>query len=76
MPLSILLPLVIFGIAGTAVLLHFLGLSQPARLDVEDGARAAWLREFPEEEPTRITLCQNHNAASLCLWVLTQRRDI
>ncbi|WP_299847034.1 hypothetical protein [uncultured Roseovarius sp.] len=63
MPLTILLPLVIIGIVGIAVLLHFLGLSKPARFDNEAAAKAAWLREFPEDVPTRITLCQNHSAA-------------
>lgn len=63
MPLNTLLPLVIVGIGGIAVLLHLLGLSRRARFDSDATARAAWLREFPGDVPTRVTLCQNHSAA-------------
>ena len=42
MPLSILLPMVILGIAGIAVLLHVLGLSRRATLSDAAAARAAW----------------------------------
>lgn len=65
MPLSILLPMVIFGIGGIAVLLHLLGLSKPLVLDSEAKARTAWLREFPEDDPTRITLCKGGAAAMI-----------
>ncbi len=67
MPLTILLPLVIFGIAGIAVLLHLLGLSRTVRIETEARARTAWLREFPEDAPRRITLCQNRGAAMIQL---------
>ena len=63
MPLSILLPMVIIGIAGIAVLLHLLGLSKPVTLTDEETARAAWLEEFPDDPPTRVTLCHAHSAA-------------
>lgn len=63
MPLSILLPMVIFGIAGIALLLHLLGLSRPAVLGSVAEARAAWLREFPEDRPTRILLSHDNHAA-------------
>ncbi|MBY5986410.1 MULTISPECIES: hypothetical protein [Roseovarius] len=63
MPLSILLPMVVLGIAGIAVLLHLLGLSQPATFDNEAAAGRAWLREFPEDTPTRITLSHDRHAA-------------
>tara|TARA_R110002072_G_scaffold181110_1_gene337125 strand:+ start:31 stop:423 length:393 start_codon:yes stop_codon:yes gene_type:complete len=63
MPLIILLPMVILGIAGVAVLLHVLGLSRRAILADDAAARAAWLREFPEDTPTRIRRCHSHNAA-------------
>ena len=62
MPLTILLPMVIIGIAGIAVLLHLLGLSKPSRLD-GNSALAAWLREFPDDTPTGIITCQNQCAA-------------
>ena len=67
MPLTILLPLVILGIAGIAVLLHLLGLSRTAGFETEASARAAWLREFPDDVPRRITLCRNNSAALIDL---------
>lgn len=63
MPLSILLPMVVIGIAMIAMLLHLLGLSRPATISDSKTARAAWLREFPDHTPTRVTLCKNHSAA-------------
>lgn len=63
MPLSLLLPMVILGIAGIALLLHLLGLSRPALLASEAAARAAWLREFPEDTPTRVVLSHDNHAA-------------
>lgn len=63
MPLSILLPMVVLGIAGIAVLLHVLGLSRPALLADAGVARAAWLDEFPTDAPTRITLSHDNRAA-------------
>lgn len=63
MPLSILLPMVVIGIASIAVLLHVLGLSRAATLPDETAARTAWLREFPGHVPTRVLLCQNRSAA-------------
>lgn len=63
MPLSILLPMVVLGIACIAVLLHLLGLSRRAVLADEAAARAAWLREFPTDTPLHVTLCQDRCAA-------------
>ncbi|MEQ8899900.1 MAG: hypothetical protein RID11_07105 [Roseovarius sp.] len=63
MPLSILLPMVVLGIACIAVLLHLLGLSRRATLPDAAAARAAWLREFPGDAPVHVTLCQDHSAA-------------
>lgn len=63
MPLSILVPMVVLGIAGIAFLTWWLGLSTPARFADEDAARAGWLDEFPDDPPLRITLCHNHSAA-------------
>lgn len=67
MPLNILLPMVIVGIAGIVLLLHLLGLSRPARFETEAQARAAWLREFPDDIPQRITLCEHRGAALIGL---------
>lgn len=63
MPLGILLPLVVLGIAGIAVLLHLLGLSRRATLPDEAAARAAWLREFPCDAALHVTLCHDRSAA-------------
>ena len=63
MPLSILIPMVGLGIAGIALLLHVLGLTAPARLKDDDSAAQGWLREFPEDPPTRIVLSHDHRAA-------------
>lgn len=48
MPLEILLILVVGGIAGIALALHLAGLSRVPRFDAAS-ARAAWLREFPDD---------------------------
>lgn len=63
MPLEILGPLVVIGIAGVAVLLHVLGYSR--RVDLSDAAlaRAAWLREFPETQVLNIAPADNGRAA-------------
>ncbi|MFB9148393.1 hypothetical protein [Roseovarius ramblicola] len=63
MPLSILLPMVVLGIACIAVLLHLLGLSRRATLADKAAARAAWLREFPGDAPVHVTLCHDRSAA-------------
>ena len=63
MPLSVLLPMVIIGIGGIAILLHVLGLSQEAKLATEDAARDAWLREFPDHPVDRVSLSHTHRAA-------------
>ncbi|MFK7940121.1 MAG: hypothetical protein AB8B82_12120 [Roseovarius sp.] len=63
MPLEILLPMVILGIAGITVLLHLLGLSRPALLADQAAAQAAWLDEFPQERPLRVTLSHDHRVA-------------
>lgn len=63
MPLQILLPLVVIGIAGIGVLLHLLGRSEVARFDDEAAARLAWLREYSDAPPSRVILSHDHHAA-------------
>ena len=63
MPLSVLIPMVVFGIAGIVVILHLLGLTAPASLPDAAAARRAWLREFPDLAPTRISLARDRRAA-------------
>ena len=65
MPLHILIPMVVIGIAGITVLLHLLGLTSRVSFADENAARAAWLREFPEDMPDQITLSRNRHAALL-----------
>ncbi|WP_298678798.1 hypothetical protein [uncultured Lentibacter sp.] len=67
MPLEILLPLVVLGIAGLGLALHLLGFSTPLRLTCEAHVRAAWLREHPEDAPQTILLTQDGRAALLRL---------
>ncbi|MEQ8291107.1 MAG: hypothetical protein RIA08_02790 [Roseovarius sp.] len=63
MPLQILLPMVVIGIAGIVILLHLLGRSELARLEDEAAARRAWLREYPDTPPTRVILSHDRHAA-------------
>ena len=48
MPLTILLVLVIGGIAAVAVALHMLGFSKTRKIDMA-GVHADWLRHFPDD---------------------------
>ena len=50
MPLHILLVLVVGGIGGIAVLLHYLGLSNPRVFEGPEDAARQWLREFPGDD--------------------------
>jgi hypothetical protein len=63
MPLPILIALVVLGIAGIAALIHFMGFSRVRPLRDKADARAAWLREFPDHQPIRVTLCQSGKGA-------------
>ena len=63
MPLHILIPMVVTGIAGITLLLHLLGLSRTATLDGAPAAREAWEREFPDDPALRITLSHDRHAA-------------
>ena len=62
-PLTVLIVLVVGGIAGIALLTHVLGLSAPRRFEDAAAARAAWLREFPLSEVREVTLCAEGGAA-------------
>lgn len=63
MPIEILVPMVGFGIAGIALLLHLLGLSKRNRFVDEAAAKAVWLDEFPGHLPRRIVLSRDRVAA-------------
>jgi len=62
MPLSILLSLVIGGIAAIALLLHLSGRSQRRVLSAED-ARRDWNRHFPDDDIVDVTLAPDSHAA-------------
>jgi hypothetical protein len=62
MPLGVLLVLVIGGIAGIAVLLHFSGRSSLMIISAED-ARAAWHRHIPDDEIHDVVVSHTGHAA-------------
>ena len=62
MPLATLLILVVGGISMIAVLLHLLGKSAPLVLTA-DTARAAWLRQFPDDPVQDVTVAETGQAA-------------
>jgi len=47
MPLHLLLPIVVLGVLGVALLLHMLGKSKRIVMLNADEVRALWLRQFP-----------------------------
>ena len=63
MPLAILGPMVVIGIAGIAIALHLLGLSRIATLESEAAARAAWAREMGDDPARAVTLAHEGHAA-------------
>ncbi|QYX57506.1 hypothetical protein K1T73_03660 [Roseovarius sp. SCSIO 43702] len=63
MPLEILVPMVVLGIAGIAFLLHMLNLTDSRRLGDDDAVRAAWEREFPERPARSVTRSTTGRAA-------------
>ena len=62
MPLTLLLALVIGGIAGIALILHLTGKSAQTMLTPED-ARAAWHRHFPDDLITEVLTARDAHAA-------------
>ena len=62
MPLATLLILVVGGIAAIALLLHLLGKSAALELS-EESARAAWLRQFPDDTVHAVILAESRHAA-------------
>ncbi|MCW9043286.1 MAG: hypothetical protein OQK05_08070 [Pseudopelagicola sp.] len=63
MPLNVLLPVVVIGIIGIAVILHMIGLTAPRRLADKAEALAAWAREFPESPAIDARLSADQRAA-------------
>ena len=67
MPLEIMGPMVVLGIAGIALLLHLTGQTAPMRLQTEEDAHRAWLREHGEDAPGIILVAADGRAALLRL---------
>ncbi len=63
MPLQILLPLVVGGIAGIAVLLHLLGYSRQVDLSDPSFVAAQWCREFPDDQVEAIAMSDDGRVA-------------
>ena len=63
MPLSVLLILVVGGIAGIALLLHLLGYSRRARLSDAKAAGALWADRYPGAPLIDVTLTEDRTAA-------------
>ncbi|MGC9368641.1 MAG: hypothetical protein ACP5DX_03775 [Paracoccaceae bacterium] len=63
MPLHILLPLVVLGVAGIAGLLHALGYSRPAVIRDAAQACALWEHHYPGEEALGATVAADGRAA-------------
>jgi hypothetical protein len=65
MPLEILGPLVVFGILGIALLLHFTGHSQHRILANPADIAAEWARHFPASTPETIATDDDGKTALL-----------
>jgi hypothetical protein len=65
MPLSVLLPLVVGGILGIALVLHLAGLSAPRRLSGPEDAAAAWMRHFPGDRLRAVAMTPDRLAARI-----------
>ncbi len=59
MPITVLAALVVFGIAGVAMLTILFGFGERRKFTDTDDARAAWLREFPDLPPSKVSLSQD-----------------
>lgn len=62
MPLLILAPMVIIGIAGIAIALHFMGFSQRRLLTSSEAVQRAWAREFPNLQVAKVLVASGHHA--------------
>ena len=63
MPLTVLIPMVVLGIAGITLLLHVMGRSTMASFESEEAAARAWLREYPDTPAARVILSHDRHAA-------------
>jgi hypothetical protein len=63
MPLAILLPMVVIGIAGIGVILHLAGLSRKAALACDAAAMAVWDDAIDTDPACAATLSRDRDAA-------------
>lgn len=63
MPLHILLPLVVLGIAGIALMLHLLGYSRQVVIRDAADAMRLWLHHWPEDQVQGAHVAQDGHAA-------------
>lgn len=63
MPLEVLGPLVLFGVAGVVLLVHLLGGSRSLRLADEAEALAVLAADYPDAAPRRAILADDRRAA-------------
>lgn len=63
MPLHILLPIVVIGIAGITIFLHLSGHSKRLSLGNKASALAAWDRQWPDDPASEVKLCKDGHAA-------------
>lgn len=63
MPLEILAPLVVVGIAGLVWLVHLLGWTKQPAFASADDAREAFLADYPDERPKVEVLADDARAA-------------
>ena len=59
MPITVLAALVVFGIAGVAMLTILFGFGERRKFTDTNDACAAWLREFPDLPPSKVLLSQD-----------------
>ncbi len=63
MPLSILLPLVVFGIAGIAVLLHLMGKSRRLAFETVADVERHWHNQYPKFWVERVVMSKGGHHA-------------
>ncbi|WP_095588328.1 hypothetical protein [Actibacterium ureilyticum] len=63
MPLHVLLPLVVLGIAGITALLHLLGHSRQVVIRDADDAARMWRHHWPEDDVQSAQVAQDGHAA-------------
>ena len=74
MPLQIILPIVVFGIAGIVWLVHSSGWTVHRRIHDLADAQALWQADFPDEGLSKLR-CDDENRVAL-VWLLDGRMGL